>query len=299
HAELLKSVTPDAGVCNTGRDHQGVVVIWVFALGFKGDPRIASCSGPLLDFSVGISFPCRGAVTTCGRAAYYDVYLPLHRAFRAEGRLSRLSYIPIEVAATYEVLDLVFQIVTFFGVVSVVAVEAAVAFAIPLYGSSPYRVGGFRSPFSRIWRKISVRVELSGVLGSQGVACSALSALFLESLGGGPREGSAREHFRSSRFSTTRASATTYWLALCSISGIVIGGRSTSDQKRREGLIPIMNAWIISDGCASRMAPISFVKRARYGPRGSSSFCFILRRDTVVGFGRVLARKLASNSLAS
>ncbi|RZS17075.1 hypothetical protein BHM03_00049186 [Ensete ventricosum] len=62
---------------------------------------------------------------------------------------------------------------------------------------------------------------------------------------------------------------------------------------------PIMNAWIINDGCASGMALISFMKRVRYGSRGSSSFCLISRRDVAVGFGRVLARKLASNSLAS
>ncbi|RRT61366.1 hypothetical protein B296_00043122 [Ensete ventricosum] len=134
---------PDAGVCNMGHDHQGVVMIWVFALGFKGDPRIASCSGPLLDFGAGISFPCRGVVTTCARAACDDIYLPLHKAFRVEGRLSLLSYIPVKVVTTYEVLDLVFQIITFFGVMFVVTVEAAVASAIPLYGLSPHRVGSF------------------------------------------------------------------------------------------------------------------------------------------------------------
>ncbi|RRT60588.1 hypothetical protein B296_00041376 [Ensete ventricosum] len=47
------------------------------------------------------------------------------------------------------------------------------------------------------------------------------------------------------------------------------------------------------------MALISSVKRVTYGSRSSSSFCLIPRRDAVVGFGRALARKLASNSLAS
>ncbi|RZS24532.1 hypothetical protein BHM03_00057610 [Ensete ventricosum] len=41
------------------------------------------------------------------------------------------------------------------------------------------------------------------------------------------------------------------------------------------------------------------MKRARYRPRGSSSFCLIPRRDAVVGFGWALARKLVSNSFAS
>ncbi|RWW64781.1 hypothetical protein BHE74_00027956 [Ensete ventricosum] len=44
---------------------------------------------------------------------------------------------------------------------------------------------------------------------------------------------------------------------------VVIEGRSMSDQKKQEGLIPIMNAWITSDKCASGMALISFVKWAR------------------------------------
>ncbi|RWV94778.1 hypothetical protein GW17_00042647 [Ensete ventricosum] len=45
----------------------------------------------------------------------------------------------------------------------VVAVEATVASVVPFLGSSPHQVGGL-SPFSRIWRKISVRVELTEVL---------------------------------------------------------------------------------------------------------------------------------------
>ncbi|RWW52680.1 hypothetical protein BHE74_00040886 [Ensete ventricosum] len=130
-------------------------------------------------------------------------------------------------------------------------------------------------------------------------AAVALSVLFLESPGGGPREDSAHGRFWSSHFSATRASTATYWFALYSISSIVIGGHSTSDQKRRECLILVINAWITNDGCASGMALISFVKQARYGPRGSSSFYLIPRRDATVGFGRALARKLASNSLAS
>ncbi|RWW40631.1 hypothetical protein BHE74_00053937 [Ensete ventricosum] len=77
------------------------------------------------------------------------------------------------------------------------------------------------------------------------------------------------------------------------------GGCSISDQKRREGLIPIMKAWMTNDGCASGMALTSSVNRASYWSRCSSSFCLIPRRDAVVDFGRALERKLASNSLTS
>ncbi|RRT52191.1 hypothetical protein B296_00026675 [Ensete ventricosum] len=48
----------------------------------------------------------------------------------------------------------------------------------------------YRSPFSRIWRKISIRVELSETLGGRGMVCSLLSILLLKSPEGGPREGS-------------------------------------------------------------------------------------------------------------
>ncbi|RWW81528.1 hypothetical protein BHE74_00010072 [Ensete ventricosum] len=95
----------------------------------------------------GISFPYRGAIATRGWAVYYDVYLSLHGAFRAEGRLAWLSYIPVEVATLYEVLNLVLQIVALLGVVSVVAVEAIVASAVPFLSSSPHRVGGFEESF--------------------------------------------------------------------------------------------------------------------------------------------------------
>ncbi|RRT41767.1 hypothetical protein B296_00046788 [Ensete ventricosum] len=60
-----------------------------------------------------------------------------------------------------------------------------------------------------------------------------------------------------------------------------------------------MSAWMINDRCALGMTLISFTKRARYGLRGSSSFCLIPRRDAVVGFGQVLTRKLVSNSFTS
>ncbi|RWW81568.1 hypothetical protein BHE74_00010015 [Ensete ventricosum] len=98
-------------------------MVWVFTLGFESDLRIAPCSGSLLDFYAGISFPCRGAVATRCRAAYYEVYLPLHGTFRVERWLMRLSYKPIEVATTYEVFNLVLQVIALLDVVSIVVVS--------------------------------------------------------------------------------------------------------------------------------------------------------------------------------
>ncbi|RRT35899.1 hypothetical protein B296_00013539 [Ensete ventricosum] len=80
HVELLKSIKVeyideapyvyhdvlDAGVYNVGHDHQGVVVVWIFTLGFESDLRIEPCLGSLLDFCAGISFTRRGAITTHG-----------------------------------------------------------------------------------------------------------------------------------------------------------------------------------------------------------------------------------------
>ncbi|RZS20857.1 hypothetical protein BHM03_00053421 [Ensete ventricosum] len=161
HTELLTSVKVeyvggapyvyhdafDAGVCNAGCDPQGVIVVWIFTLGFEGDLRIAPCLGSLLDFCVGISFPCRGAITTRGRATYYDVYLLIHGAFQTEmeRQLARLPYKSVEVTLTYEVFNPVLQVVALLGVVSVVTVEATVApVVMPL---SPHWIGGFEKLF--------------------------------------------------------------------------------------------------------------------------------------------------------
>ncbi|RRT78132.1 hypothetical protein B296_00012019 [Ensete ventricosum] len=90
-------------------------MIWVFTLEFEGEPMIASGSGSLLNFHMGIGFPCRGANATHGRATHYDVY----------------------VATLYEVLDLFFQIIAFLGIVLVVMVEAIIMSAVPVLGSRP------------------------------------------------------------------------------------------------------------------------------------------------------------------
>ncbi|RRT60047.1 hypothetical protein B296_00045235 [Ensete ventricosum] len=94
-------------------------MVWVFTLIFKSYLRIAPCSGTLLDFSTYISFSCRGAIATRGQAAHYDVYLPLYWAFRVERQLAWLSDKSVEMVATYEVIDLVLQVVALHDVMSV------------------------------------------------------------------------------------------------------------------------------------------------------------------------------------
>ncbi|RRT69526.1 hypothetical protein B296_00008972 [Ensete ventricosum] len=112
-------------------------MIWVFTLGFEGEPRIASGSGSLLNFCAGIGFPCRGANATRGRAAHNDVYVPLHKTLWMKGWLSWLHYVLVKVAAMYEVLDLVLQIIAFLGIVPVVTVEATIMSAVLVLGSRP------------------------------------------------------------------------------------------------------------------------------------------------------------------
>ncbi|RWV98635.1 hypothetical protein GW17_00038504 [Ensete ventricosum] len=48
---------------------------------------------------------------------------------------------------TYEVFNLVLQVVALLGVVSVIAVEAVVAYVVSFLGSCPHRVGGFKESF--------------------------------------------------------------------------------------------------------------------------------------------------------
>ncbi|RRT58540.1 hypothetical protein B296_00001351 [Ensete ventricosum] len=133
----------DVGVSNTGRDHQGIVVVRVFALGFEGESRIASWSGPLVNFHAGIGLPCRGANATHSWAAHYDVNVPFHRSLRTEGWLVRLPYVSFEVAAVHKVLDLILQIVALLSVVLVVAVKATITSAVSVFGSRPQWVGSF------------------------------------------------------------------------------------------------------------------------------------------------------------
>ncbi|RWW17094.1 hypothetical protein BHE74_00056531 [Ensete ventricosum] len=76
----------------------------------------------------------------------------------------------------------------------------------------------------------SSRVE--GMVGSLGMVVSVLSILLLKGPMGRPRDDLARDLFWSSRLPATSASIATYWLALCSISGTIMNGCFTSDQKK-------------------------------------------------------------------
>ncbi|RWW37798.1 hypothetical protein BHE74_00057037 [Ensete ventricosum] len=251
-----------------------------------------------MNFHTGIGFPCQGANTTRSRAAHYEVYLPLHRTFWIEGWFAWLHYVPVEVVTTYEVLDLVLQIIPLLGIVPIIAVEVVITSAVPVLVLRPHQVRSFEeSLFSDLEKNLSpsgverdIRRPRNGLLTS------------LRPPPWEPRRWAPRGL-------SPRALLIFTFLRHQNLSGDILvgpllhfwyglGGCSTSDHKRREGLIPIMKAWMTNDGCALGMALISSIKRARYWPRCSSSY-LIPRRDAAVGFGCVLERKLASNSLAS
>ncbi|RWW80066.1 hypothetical protein BHE74_00011607 [Ensete ventricosum] len=137
----------DVGVSNTGRNHQGIVVVRVFALGFEGESQIASWSGPLVNFRARIGLPCRGAKATHSWATHYDVNVPFHRSLRTEGWLVRLPYVSVEVAAVHKVLDLVLQIIALLSVVLVVAVEATITSAVSVFGSRPHALATLAALF--------------------------------------------------------------------------------------------------------------------------------------------------------
>ncbi|RWW48428.1 hypothetical protein BHE74_00045502 [Ensete ventricosum] len=161
-------------------------MVWVFALRLEGESWIALGSGPLLNFHTGIGLPCPGANTTHGRAAHYDVNVLFHRSLRIKGWLAQLPYVSVEVVAMDKVLDLVLQVIAFLSIMPIVAVEATVTSTARSSAQHLSGLGVFRSPFSWIWRKIYVRVELSRTLGGQGMVYSLFSILLLESPKGGP-----------------------------------------------------------------------------------------------------------------
>ncbi|RZR90846.1 hypothetical protein BHM03_00018850 [Ensete ventricosum] len=135
--EKMRRVNYEFDVSNAGRDHQGIIVVWVFALGFKGESRIASGSGPLMNFLAYIGLPCRGANTTRSRATHYDIDVSFHQSLRTEGWLARLPYVWVEVAAMDKVLDLVLQIVAFLSIVLIVAVEVTITSVVSVFDSRP------------------------------------------------------------------------------------------------------------------------------------------------------------------
>ncbi|RRT62317.1 hypothetical protein B296_00031327 [Ensete ventricosum] len=92
---------------------------------------------------------------------------------------------------------------------------------------------------SRILRKTSVCIELRGMSGGLSGGGSGISVLLLWDPEGYPPGCSVRGRFCSSYFSTTSVSVAMYWFARCSISGTIVGDRSISDQKYREGRVPL------------------------------------------------------------
>ncbi|RWV85941.1 hypothetical protein GW17_00052215 [Ensete ventricosum] len=83
------------------------------------------------------------------------------------------------------------------------------------------RFGGARSSFPFIWRKISVHVELKGVVGGHVQLKSDPSTLLLVGFEVGPLDCSALGCFYSSHFSTIRVSIAMKWFALYIISNTV------------------------------------------------------------------------------
>ncbi|RWV87143.1 hypothetical protein GW17_00050894 [Ensete ventricosum] len=161
------------------------------------------------------------------------------------------------------------------------------------------RFRGAKSPFPLIWRKISVRVELRGVVGGRERLKSSPSILLLDGPEVGPRGCSVQGRFCSSRFSTIKVLAVMKWFALCIISGTVVGGHLTKDQNSLDGRIPIRKAWIIKEGSASGIACVSVANLLTNWARGSSLPWAMPSSEATVGFGRALAKKFCSSSFAS
>ncbi|RZS02835.1 hypothetical protein BHM03_00032926 [Ensete ventricosum] len=113
------------------------------------------------------------------------------------------------------------------------------------------RFEGARSHFPLIRRKISVCMELRGVVGGRVWPKSDLFILLLNGPEVGPQDCSTRGYFCSSHFSAIRVSAAMKWFALCIISGTVVEGFSTNDQNSLDGHISVRNAWITTKGYAS------------------------------------------------
>ncbi|RZS11288.1 hypothetical protein BHM03_00042605 [Ensete ventricosum] len=161
------------------------------------------------------------------------------------------------------------------------------------------RFGGARSPFPLIWRKISICVELRGVVGGRVRLKSDPSILLLDGLEVGPRGYSVRGRFCSSHFLTIRVSVMMKWFALCIIGGTVVEGFSTKDQNSLDMHIPIRNAWITKEGCASGIVRVSVANLLTNWASNSSLPSAMTRSEVAVGFSRSLARKFCSNSFAS
>ncbi|RWW55452.1 hypothetical protein BHE74_00037911 [Ensete ventricosum] len=154
----------------------------------------------------------------------------------------------------------------FFDIMVVFTMETIILTLVPFLGTD----------FDAIWRRQeSFPPYLEENLGPRGV------------------EGRCR------RSCAAEVSTAMKWFTLCIISGTVVGGFSTKDQNSLDERIPITNAWITKEGCASGIARVSAGNRLTNWASGSSLPWVMPRSEAAVGFGRVLARKFCSSSLAS
>ncbi|RRT54882.1 hypothetical protein B296_00023037 [Ensete ventricosum] len=90
-----------------------------------------------------------------------------------------------------------------------------------------------------------------------------------------------------------------YWFAYYSISGTIVSGHSTNDQKNLEGRNSIKNACIAVEGCVSSTPRIPAKKRPMDWARGSSLPWLNSRSEATTGLGQALAKKFNSNSFVS
>ncbi|RWW16460.1 hypothetical protein GW17_00019660 [Ensete ventricosum] len=232
---------------------------WITYLGFAQDEVArGTCQG--------IGLACRGAVSTRSGSADYDVdpsFDWVNRACLSISLRSPVWVVPspldimTEVSLADQVLDLILQVPTFFGVVAVFMVETIIYALVPFLGLGLDVVWWCQEPLPLIWRKILVRVEFRGIIGGRERLKSGPSILLLDDPEVDPWGCSVRGRFCSSRFSTIRVSTAMKWFALYIFSGTVVGGFSTKDQNSLDGRIPIKKAWITKEGYASGIARVS------------------------------------------
>ncbi|RWW88785.1 hypothetical protein BHE74_00002321 [Ensete ventricosum] len=200
-----------------------------------------------------------------------------------------------EVSLPDQVLNLVLQVSTLFGVVVVFTVKIIVSALVPFFGSGLDAVRWCHEPLPSY---------LEEDLDPRGVERSYLAEVW--PLYPPPRWSRGRSPrlfpqgcFCSSHFPTIRASAVMKWFSLCIISGTMVGGFSTKDQNSLDGRMPIRKAWMTKEGCASGIARDSVANLLTNCARGSSLPWAMSRSEAIVGLGRALARKFCSSSLAS
>ncbi|RZR85725.1 hypothetical protein BHM03_00012737 [Ensete ventricosum] len=124
------------------------------------------------------------------------------------------------------------------------------------------------------------------------------SILLLDGPEVGPRDCSGRGRFCSLHLPAIRVSAVMKWFILCIISGTMLGGFFTNDQNNLDGCIPIRNAWITKEECASRIACVSVANRLTNWASDSSLPWAMPRNKAAMGFDQALARKFCSSSFA-